>query len=285
MFEPTGDEIEHEVPAHAQRLRAVVGLIDLTTLDGSDTEQTVEDLCQRAMQPGKGRLDDPFPPAAAVCVYPRLVPTAVKALRGSGVRAATVAAGFPSAQFRLDVRLADVRAALETGVSEIDMVINRGIALAGRDDELAEEVRAVRSLCCEAGVDVLKVILETGELGSMRMIRHVAEVVLDAAASTPDAPALADGSVFLKTSTGKSHVGATAEGVRTLCEVIGEYFERTGVRIGLKASGGIRTVDDVDELLEVIDAQLGRAWFRPELLRFGASSLLDAIIAALETDG
>ena len=273
-----------DVGIRPERLRAIAGLIDLTTLEGSDTPDTVRRMCELAREPGRDRLPEPLPPVAAVCVYPLLAPVAVETLAGSPVRVATVAAGFPSAQFRLDVRLADVQAAIETGAHELDMVINRGLAIDGRDDELADEIRQVRTLCCRGGVNVLKIILETGELGPPRAIRHVAELALNAASSAPDAPAVTDGSVFLKTSTGKSHLGATNEAVRALCEVIRAHHESTGVRIGLKVSGGVRSVETVAEMLDIIVEELGEHWMRPGLLRFGASSLLETIIADLEPD-
>src|SRR5690606_14061693 len=217
-------------------------------------------------------LDPPLPSVAAVCVYPSLVPVAREALAGTGVRIASVATGFPSGQYPLDVRLRDVEEAVAAGADEIDMVINRGAFLAGRLKEVAEEIRAVRAACGEAH---LKIILETGELETLDNVRRASDLAIDAACSTPGAPEPRDGDIFIKTSTGKVTPAATMPVTLVMLEAIRDHWFATGLRIGMKPAGGIRTAKSALHYLVMVDETLDANWLSPALFRFGASSLLN----------
>ncbi|NNF43561.1 MAG: deoxyribose-phosphate aldolase [Phycisphaerales bacterium] len=260
-------------PARTRGLRLVLSLIDLTTLEGGDTTQYVRALCRWARAPGPGVG---LPPVAAVCVYPVFVATARAALIGSPVRVASVAGAFPAGQSPIDVRAAEVAAAVSAGADEIDFVINRGVFLAGRRRQVREEIRV---LCHAAGAATVKVILETGELGDADVIREACDLVLDAASSARGA--MTDGAVFLKTSTGKIAIGATMPSTLVLIAAIRDHVRATGVRVGLKPAGGIRTPDQALAYLVMVRETLGESWLRPELLRFGASSLARSIVASI----
>lgn len=257
--------------------RALTALLDLTSLDSRDYAQTVTVLCRRATRPCDGMFDPPLESVAAVCVYPLWIPDARAALTDSSVQLATVGAGFPSAQYPLDVRLADVDRSVRAGIDEMDIVINRGHVHAGRFDWLADEIRQVRAVCIAGGVRVMKVILETCDIGDSAMIRRTADVVIDAACKGTDGPP-ADGEFFLKTSTGKGDRGATLEAARPMLDAIAAHHCDTGQRIGFKAAGGIRTVDEAMQHVHLVRDVLGEPWLCPRLLRIGASSLLDDIL-------
>lgn len=260
----------------AAGLRRAVSMLDLTTLEGKDSPEKVRSLCRKAMHPYTGALEEPAPPVAAVCVYPNLVRIACEALTGSTVRVASVATGFPSGQYPLEVRLRDVQEALEAGADEIDMVINRGAFLAGRLDEVADEIRAFRHACIEAGQRAhLKIILETGELETYDSIRRASDLAIDAAAS---AAPLDDGEVFIKTSTGKVAPAATMPVTLVMLEAIRDHFLHSGIRIGMKPAGGIRTARSALHYLVMVKETLGDAWLTPSLFRFGASSLLNDLL-------
>ncbi len=259
--------------AKASGLRLAVSMTDLTTLEGKDTPETVRSLCRKAIRPHETLA---LPSVAAVCVYPAFVALAREAVAGSGVKVASVATAFPSGQFPFDVRLRDVEEALEAGADEIDMVINRGALLAGREGEVAGEIRAVREAC--VGRAHLKIILETGELGSYDLVRRASDLAIEAAAS---AGPLADGEVFIKTSTGKISPGATMPVTLIMLEAIRDHFLSAGVRIGMKPAGGIRTAKQALHYLVMVKETLGDAWLTPALFRFGASSLLNDIIRQL----
>lgn len=260
----------------AQALRMAMGMLDLTTLEGKDTPEKVRALCRKAMQPLSlpAGLDafkgGPVPAVAAVCVYPTLVPVAREALAGSGVKVAAVATGFPSGQYPLEVRLQDCRRAVEAGADEIDMVISRGLYLAGRYDEIADEIRQTRAACGHAH---LKIILETGELETLDHVRHASDLAIEAASSVPGVPAPADGDVFIKTSTGKVQPAATMPVTLVMLEAIRDHFLHTGVRIGMKPAGGIRTAKQAIAYLVMVKETLGDEWLVPGLFRFGASAL------------
>jgi len=266
----------------AWALRLAVSMIDLTTLEGADSPQKVCAVCTKARSPlegGRFNLAEPVPSVAAVCVYPNLVAVAKRRLAGSGVKVASVATGFPSGQYPLEIRLADVRNAVEAGADEIDMVINRGALLAGRFGEVAREIREVRRACGRAH---LKIILETGELGTYDMIRRVSDLAIDAAASEGD---LADGEVFIKTSTGKTARNATLPVTLCMLEAIRDHFRTSGVRIGMKPAGGIRTSKNAIQYLVMVNETLGEAWLTPNLFRFGASSLLNDLLRQIVKTG
>jgi deoxyribose-phosphate aldolase len=256
-------------------LRLAVSMLDLTTLEGADSPELARALAQRAMHPCPVRLDQPVPSVAAVCVYPRLVPVVREALAGSGVKTASVATSFPSGQTPLDARLAETDAAIAAGADEIDMVISRGAFLAGRFDEVAAEVRAVKEVC---GDTHLKIILETGELSTPDNIRRCADLVIEAASQGCE---LADGEVFVKTSTGKISPAATMPSVLLLLEAVRDHFRATGVRIGVKPAGGIRKSKAALHMLVMVRETLGQAWLDPKLFRIGASSLLDDLVRQL----
>ena len=245
-------------------LELAIRMMDLTTLEGADTPGKIEALCSKAMRPDPS--DRSVPPVAAVCVYPSLVAIAKRKLGSSGVRVASVATAFPSGQAPLGVKLADVRAAVEAGADEIDMVIDRGAFLSGRYGEVVDEVEAVKETCGDAH---LKVILETGELGTYDNVRRASLL------------AIAGGADFIKTSTGKVAPAATLPVTLCMLEVIRDVHDETGRVIGMKPAGGIRTAKQAIQYLCVLHETLGPAWMTPELFRFGASSLLNDVLLQL----
>lgn len=258
-------------------LRLAMSMLDLTTLEGKDSPEKVRALCRKAMRPHEGSLpgQPPIPPVAAVCVYPTLVAIAKRELQGSSVKVASVATGFPSGQFPLEVRIADVRAAVEAGADEIDMVINRGAFLAGRYREVAQEIRETKAAC---GLAHLKVILETGELETYDLVRRASDLAIDAASSVPGAAQLQDGEVFIKTSTGKVTPAATMPVTLVMLEAIRDHFIATGIRIGMKPAGGIRSAKQALHYLVMVKETLDDHWLSPHLFRFGASTLANDIL-------
>lgn len=248
-------------------LKLAVSMIDLTTLEGRDSPGKVRALCRKALVPIES--DPSIGPCAAVCVYPNLVPVAKKALAGSTVKVASVATAFPSGLSPLDVKLADVRRAVELGADEIDMVIDRGAMLAGRHDEVFDEIAAVKDAC---GAAHLKVILETGELGSYDVVRKASRIAMLAGAD------------FIKTSTGKIAPAATPAVTLVMLEAIRDHYDATGKRIGMKPAGGIRTAKQALHYLVLVKETLGDAWLDPELFRFGASTLLNDVLMQLEKE-
>jgi deoxyribose-phosphate aldolase len=266
--------------AKIEGLRLALSMLDLTTLEGADTPEKVRSLCRKAIRPYAGAIDPPLPSVAAVCVYPALVPVAKEALAGTSVYVASVATAFPSGQYPIDVRLDDVRRAVEAGADEIDMVINRGAFLAGKYDLVRDEIRRVREACAGAA---LKIILETGELGSFDRVRRASDLAIEAGtASQPPA----DGSLFIKTSTGKISPAATMPVSLVMLEAIRDHELATGQRVGFKPAGGIRKAKQALHYLVMVKETLGDAWLTPQLLRFGASGLtndlLRQIVKALE---
>lgn len=248
-------------------LRAV-RCLDLTTLSGDDTPGNVRRLAAKARQPvrpdvlqGYG-LDPEQVRVAAVCVYPKLVPVAREALAGSGVRVASVAAGFPAAQTPLRTRLAEVEEAVAAGADEVDVVISRAHVIRGDWQALYDEVRALREA---AGGAQLKTILGTGELPTLRHVAQAALVCMMAGAD------------FVKTSTGKEAQNATLPVGLVMVRQVRDYHERTGFRVGFKPAGGIRTSRQALEWLVLVREELGEEWARPETFRLGASSLLTDI--------
>ena len=258
-----------------QGLRLALSMIDLTTLEGKDSPEKVRSLCHKAITPWEGVFDPPLPSVAAVCVYPSLVQVAKHALEGSGVSVASVATGFPSGQYPLAIRLNDVTEAVKAGADEIDMVINRGAFLSGYFEEVAEEIAQVRIACGSAH---LKIILETGELETLENVRAASDLAMQAAASTGP---IEDGEVFIKTSTGKVSPAATMPVTLVMLEAIREYYEKTGVRIGMKPAGGIKTAKQALHYLVMVKETLGDGWLSPHLFRFGASSLTNDVLRQL----
>ena len=248
-------------------LKLAVRMMDLTTLEGKDTAGKVRSLCAKALRP----LDhDPsVGPVGAVCVYPNMVPVAVDCLRGSGVHVASVATAFPSGLSPLPIKLEDVRRAVDFGADEIDMVIDRGAMLSGQYAKVYDEIVQTKEACGQAH---LKVILETGELGSYDVVRHASDI------------AMAAGADFIKTSTGKVTPAATPPVTLVMLEAIRDHFYATGKRIGMKPAGGIRTAKQALHYLVLVKETLGDAWLTPDLFRFGASTLLNDVLMQLEKE-
>ena len=248
-------------------LRLAVRMMDLTTLEGKDTPGKVRALSRKAAAPLATDATLGF--CAAICVYPNLVPVAKRALAGTTVKVASVATAFPSGQSPLDVKLADVRRAVELGADEIDMVIDRGAMLAGEYTRVFEEIAATKEACAGAH---LKVILETGELGAYDVVRRASEI------------AIAAGADFIKTSTGKISPAATPAVTLVMLEAIRDTYVATGRRIGMKPAGGVRTAKQAIHYLVLVKETLGDAWLTPELFRFGASALLNDVLMQLEKE-
>ncbi len=242
-------------------LDLAIRMIDLTTLEGADTPGKVRALSAKAQRPDPG--DASIPSVAAVCVYPSLAAVASRALSGSSVKVASVATSFPSGQAPLEVKLADVRAAVAAGADEIDMVIDRGAFLSGRIGQVYDEVVAVKEACGDAH---LKVILETGELGTYDAVRRASLV------------AIAGGADFIKTSTGKVSPAATLPVTLCMLEVIRDVYDETGLVVGMKPAGGIRTAKQAIQYLCVLHETLGVEWLTPDRFRLGASSLLNDLL-------
>jgi deoxyribose-phosphate aldolase len=247
--------------AKAQGIRLAVSTIDLTTLEGSDTSGKVRHLCAKAVCPDPLRPE--IPSCAAVCVYPNLVAIARDAVRGTGVRVASVATGFPAGQTPLETRLEETQRAVADGATEIDMVISRGAYLAGDDALVVHEIQAIKEAC---GPAHLKVILETAELPSYDHIRHASQLAIDAGAD------------WIKTSTGKSTAGATPGVLLVMLETARDHQHRTGRVVGVKAAGGVSTTKAALHMLVLVKETLGDDWLTPERFRIGASSVLNDLL-------
>lgn len=243
-----------------------IRMVDLTTLEGSDTEGKVRALAAKARRPDPDRPDTP--PVAALCVYPDLAATAVEALAGSGVGVASVATAFPSGRTSRQIKLSEVDLAVSAGADEVDMVIDRGAFLAGRYGEVFEEIRAVRASC---GAAHLKVILETGELATYDNVRRASWLALLAGAD------------FIKTSTGKVAPSATLPVTHLMLQAVRDWRDRTGQLRGVKPAGGIRDTKDAVRYLVAVHEVAGPEWLTPELFRFGASSLLTDLLMQRRT--
>jgi len=245
-------------------LQMTLRCCDLTTLEGSDSEGKVRQLASKAMRPDPS--DPSIPHVAALCIYPRLVPVAAEVLAGSEVFVASVATAFPSGQSTLDQRVDEIDQAVQAGADEIDMVISRGAFLAGDDDTVFEEIELSKEACGDAH---LKVILETGELGSLEMVRHASLI------------AMAAGADFIKTSTGKISPASTFPVAIVMAEAIRDYHDATGIKVGLKVAGGIRNSKEALRYLVLVNETLGPAWLTPDLFRIGASSLVNDLLMQL----
>lgn len=271
-------------------LKMAVSMCDLTTLEGKDTPGKVAYLCRKALQPADPKYD--VPSCAAVCVYPNLVKYARRFLDGPWVgrassragssgalpprnpvpKIAAVATGFPSGQYPLKTKLEEVRRSVAAGADEIDMVIDRGAFLAGDHARVFDEIAATKEAC---GPAHLKVILETGELVTYDNVRLASEIAMQA------------GGDFIKTSTGKVNPAATLPVTLVMLEAIRDYFFATGIRIGMKPAGGIRTAKQALQYLVMVKETLGDDWLTPDLFRFGASTLVNDVIMqiAKQVDG
>lgn len=249
--------------AKKQGLRMALNMIDLTTLEGADTPNKVRQMCYKAMHPHDAVSD--LPATAAVCVYPTLVSTAKTALKGSDVKVAAVATYFPSGQSNLQVKMDETNFAINEGADEIDMVISRGEFLKGNYSYVLEEIIAVNELCKKYKVR-LKVILETGELGSLDEVRKASDIALLA---NPD---------FIKTSTGKVSQAANMPVTLVMLQAIWDHYQRTGVQVGMKPAGGIRDAKTALHYLRMVKEVLGEEWLTNEWFRFGASSLANDLL-------
>lgn len=244
-----------------QALKMAINMIDLTTLEGKDTPQKVKQMCYKAMH-----LHDELPnlpSVAAVCVYPSMVKIAKNAVQHSSVKVASVSTSFPSGQAPLAVKLADTTFAVNEGADEIDMVISRGKFLAGEYNFVFDEIAAIKEACGKAR---LKVILETGELVTLDNVRKASDLAIYAGAD------------FIKTSTGKIQPAATMQVTYTMLMAIKDYFDKTGIRIGMKPAGGISTSKLALHYLVMVKETVGTDWLTNEWFRFGASSLANDVL-------
>lgn len=253
-----------------QGLKLALSMIDLTTLEGKDTEGKVTQMCYKA-----AHLHDSLPglpTVAAVCVYPTFVKVAKKALGGTGIKVASVATAFPSGQSTRDVKITDTKYAVDNGADEVDMVISRGEFLKGNYNYVFDEIAAVKEAC---GPARLKVILETGELSTLDNVRKASDIAMYAGAD------------FIKTSTGKISPAATMPVTLVMLEAIREYYYKTGIMIGMKPAGGISTAKHALQYLVMVRETLGNAWLDNNWFRFGASSLANDVLMQLakETTG
>jgi deoxyribose-phosphate aldolase len=253
-----------------QGLNMALNMIDLTTLEGKDTEGKVKQMCYKAVHlhdviPG-------LPTVAAVCVYPSMVKIAKEALKGTNVKVASVATAFPSGQSSHEVKIADTKYAVGNGADEIDMVISRGEFLSGNYSFVFDEIASIKEACGKAR---LKVIFETGELSTLDNVRRASEIAMYAGAD------------FIKTSTGKISPAATMPVTLVMLEAIRDYYYKTGRMVGMKPAGGISTAKSALHYLVMLRETLGGAWLSNEWFRFGASSLANDVLMqiAKETTG
>ena len=248
-----------------QGLELAIRCCDLTTLEGADSPGKIRQLAAKAMRPAP--QDPDIPHVAALCIYPRLVGVAVEALKGSGVKVASVATAFPSGQAPLDLRLEEIERAVADGADEIDIVISRGAFLSGDDAAIFEEVAASKAAAGDAHI---KTILEVGELGSYDRVRRASLI------------AMAAGSDTIKTSTGKIPLASTPTFALVMAEAIRDFATETGKEVGLKVAGGIRAAKDALRYLVIVNETLGDAWLTPDRFRIGASSLLNDLLMQID---
>lgn len=249
-------------------LKMILNMIDLTTLEGKDTPSKVKQMCYKAIH-----LHDYFPglpTVAAVCVYPSMVEIAKKEVEGSGVKVASVSTAFPSGQAPMEVKLLDTKFAIDHGADEIDMVISRGKFLSGEYNFVFDEIATIKEACGKAR---LKVILETGELSTLDNVRKASEIAMYAGAD------------FIKTSTGKIQPAATMQVTYTMLQAIKDYYNKTGIMVGMKPAGGISTSKLALHYLVMVKETLGNDWLNNEFFRFGASSLAnDVLMQVMKTE-
>jgi deoxyribose-phosphate aldolase len=244
-----------------EALRMVLSMIDLTTLEGQDTPGKVRQLCQKAIYLHDALPD--LPQVAAVCVYPTMVGVARKVLGDADIKVASVATAFPSGMAPRQIKLEETRIAVEEGADEIDMVISRGRFLQGEYDFVFDEIAAIKEACGDAH---LKVILETGELGTLDRVRQASVLAMHAGAD------------FIKTSTGKIQPAATLPVTLVMLQAIRDYFCESGRMVGMKPAGGISSAKLAVHYLVMLHETLGNAWMTPEWYRFGASSLANDVL-------
>lgn len=244
-----------------QALKMSLSMMDLTTLEGKDSEGKVIQLCKKAKMPYAAMPE--LPTVAAVCVYPNMVGIAKREVKGTGIKVASVATAFPSGMAPLSVRIDDTKFAVSEGADEVDMVISRGAFLSGQFAQVFDEIAAIKEAC---GTVHLKVILETGELHTYENVRKASDLAMEAGAD------------FIKTSTGKISPAATQPVTLVMLEAIRDYYYKTGKMIGMKPAGGIRTAKQALQYLVLVKETLGAAWLNNEYFRFGASSLANDVL-------
>ena len=260
-------------------LKMAISMIDLTTLEGKDSEGKVHAMCQKAIHPKPG--DDTIPHVAAVCVYPNMIKFAKDAVRNSVVKVASVATAFPSGQYPLKLKLEDVKRCIADGADEIDMVISRGEFLSGDYEFVFNEIKEIKETCVSSAIQYsekyktdhevhLKVILETGELETYDNVRKASMIAMKA------------GGDFIKTSTGKVQPAATLPVTLVMLEAVRDYYNETGIKIGMKPAGGIKTAKDAIAYLVLVKETLGEDWLTPDLYRLGASSVLNDILMQID---
>jgi len=245
-------------------LKLALSMIDLTTLEGKDTEGKVRQLCYKAMHPHDALQD--IPTVAAICVYPTYVGVAKKALGGSDIQVASVATAFPSGQANIEAKISDTKFAVDQGADEVDMVISRGQFLAGNYQFVFDEIATIKEACGKAH---LKVILETGELDTLDNVRKASEISMYAGAD------------FIKTSTGKIQPAATLQVTYVMLDAIKDFYLKTGKIIGMKPAGGISTSKIALQYLVMLNEVLGEKWMTKKYFRFGASSLANDLLMQL----
>jgi len=248
-----------------EALHMVLSMIDLTTLEGMDTPGKVKQLCQKAIHLHDAVPD--LPHVAAVCVYPTMVVVAKKALGDHNINVASVATAFPSGMAPRQIKLEETRIAVDDGADEIDMVISRGAFLQGEYGFVFDEIAAIKEACGKAH---LKVILETGELGTLDRVRRASVLAMHAGAD------------FIKTSTGKIQPAATLPVTLVMLQAIRDFYYKTGKMIGMKPAGGISNSKLAIHYLVMLRETLGSAWMTPEWYRFGASSLANDVLMQLQ---
>jgi len=248
-------------------LDLAIRCMDLTTLEGTDTVGKIVALCSKAIRPDP--VDPSIPPVAAVCLYPQLVPIAAEQLKGTGVHVASVAGAFPAGLGPLDSRLREIAEVVELGADEVDIVLNRSQFLGGRYAQAYDELVAAREA---AGAAHLKVILETGELGSYDRVRQASML------------AMAAGADFIKTSTGKIGTGATLPSALCMMEAARDFHRQTGVEVGIKVAGGVRASKQSIQYLTILYETLGADWMTPDRFRIGASTLLNDVLMQIDKE-
>lgn len=248
-------------------LKLALSMIDLTTLEGKDTGGKVKQMCYKAAHLHDVLPD--LPTVAAVCVYPTMVKIAKQSLKGTKIKVASVATGFPSGQTTTEIKISDTKFAVENGADEVDMVISRGEFLEGNYNYVFDEIAEVKEAC---GNSRLKVILETGELSTLDNVRSASEIAMHAGAD------------FIKTSTGKISPAATMPVTLVMLESIRDFYYATGKMIGMKPAGGISTAKNALQYLVMVKETLGNAWLSNEWFRFGASSLANDVLMQLQKE-
>lgn len=246
-------------------LKEIVSFIDLTTLNGDDTQEKVVALCNKAKE--SEDKEQGIPKVAAICVYPNFSKLVSKELKNTNIKTAVVATGFPSGQTFKDVKLLEVKKAVEEGAEEIDMVISRGVFLEKKYQAVFDEIREVKKAC---GGAHLKVILETGELENLSQVKIASHIAMEAGAD------------FIKTSTGKIKPAATTDAFLVMTDAIKEYHQKTGKKIGIKPAGGISDPETALKYYAIVKEILGEEWLNNQLFRIGASSLLNKLLHAIE---